>query len=153
MCISTSITPSSLIRDMKRQNGIDKTTQLPRSRIKFFVTPSSMGRQGSNLPLRGKTKFFTAFALLSIVAFSATSMDQRTMAQQRQDVNWEQLCIQYGELVGIHTPCSELAHGTFLTPHGKTALACLFGGGTLLLLGVDPTTVAMIGKAARGACP
>lgn len=138
---------------MKRQNGIDKTTQLPRSRINFFVTPSSMARQRSNLPLRRKTKFFTAFALLSIVAFSDTSMDQRTMAQQRQDVNWEQLCTQYGGLVGIHTPCSELAHGTYLTQQGKTALACLFGGRTLLLMGADPATVAAIGKVALEVCP
>jgi hypothetical protein len=138
---------------MKRQNGIDKVTQLHRSRVKLFVTPSNVARQRSNVPGCKKTKFFTAFALLSIVTFSATSMDQRTLAQQRQDANWEQLCIQYGGLVGIHIPCNELAHGSFLTERSKTALVCLFGGGTLLLLGVDPATVAARGKGAREVCP
>lgn len=84
---------------------------------------------------------------------SATSLDQKVQAQRQNEVNWEQICIQYGGLVGIHTPCNELAHGSFLTERGKTALVCLFGGGTLLLLGADPTTVAMIGKAVRGARP
>jgi hypothetical protein len=31
-------------------------------------------------------------------------------------------------------------------------LACVFSGGTLLLLEADPTTVAMIAKAAREVC-
>jgi hypothetical protein len=95
-------------------------------------------------------------AILIVGMLSAESIDQqivKAQQQQRNEVDWEQLCIQYGRLVGIHTPCSELAHGTFLTEKVKTSLVCLFGGGTLLLLGIDPTTVAMIGKAAPGACP
>jgi hypothetical protein len=107
---------------------------------------------GSNLfeIVRGKA----LPAILIVGMLSAASIGQQTVkAQQRQDVDWEQLCIQYGGLIGIHTPCSELAHGPFLTERGKPSIVFLFGGGTLLLLGADPTIVAMIGKAMRGACP
>ena len=92
---------------------------------------------GSNLfeIVRGKA----LPAILIVGMLSAASIGQQTVREQRrQNVNWEQQCIQYGGLV--HTPCNEL-------------VACLFGGGTLLLLGADPTIVAMIGKAMRGACP
>lgn len=93
-------------------------------------------------------------AIFFVVTLSTVAIDQQTViAQQQNEVNWEQLCISYGGLVGIHTPCSELAHGPSLTERGKTVLACLFGGGTLMLLGVDPTTVTVIGKAAREVCP
>jgi hypothetical protein len=100
-----------------------------------------------------ETWIFIMSTVLAFGTISATSLDLKVQAQRQSVVNWEQLCIQYGGLVGIHTPCSELAHGPFLTEQGKGALACLFGGGTLLLLGVDPTTVAIIGKAAREVCP
>jgi hypothetical protein len=90
---------------------------------------------------------------IAIMVAIATIGQQTVRAQQQNEVNWEQLCISYGVLVGIHTPCSELAHGSILTQKGKSALGCLFGGGTLILLGVDPTTVSMIGKAAREVCP
>jgi hypothetical protein len=93
-------------------------------------------------------------AILIVGMLSAASIVQQTVkAQQRQDVDWDQLCIQYGGLINIHTPCSELAHGPSLTERGKPSIVCLFGGGTLHLLGADPTIVAMISKAVRGACP
>jgi hypothetical protein len=70
-------------------------------------------------------------AILIFGMLSAASIGQQTVKAQRQqnEVDWKQLCIQYGGLVGIHTPCNELAHGSFLTERGKTSLVCLFGGG------------------------
>jgi uncharacterized membrane protein YkvI len=99
-----------------------------------------------------KSRIFITSAILIVATFSAASIDQKVQAQEQQDVNWEQLCVQYGILVGIHTPCSELAHGTVLTEKGKTALTCLLGGGILSLV-VDPATLAAIAKAGQGVCP
>jgi hypothetical protein len=62
------------------------------------------------------------------------------------------VCSQYGGLVGIHTPCNELAHGTYLTEQGKTALVCLLGGGIIALL--NPNLFATIAPYAQIAgCP
>jgi hypothetical protein len=93
-------------------------------------------------------------AILIVGILSAASIRQQTVkAHQRQDVLWELLCIQYGGLINIHTPCSELAHGPSLTERGKPSIVRLFGGGMMYLLGADPSIVAMISKAVRGVCP
>jgi hypothetical protein len=69
-------------------------------------------------------------------------------------VNWEDLCNKYGSLVGIHTPCNQLAHGTQLTQLGRTGLACLFSGGLGILAGViNAGNFAEIKAASQAACP
>ena len=55
---------------------------------------------------------------------------------QSGGIDWENLCNQYGHLVGIKDPCYEYANGTQLTEKGKTALVCLLGGGITLLAGL-----------------
>jgi hypothetical protein len=68
-------------------------------------------------------------------------------------INWENLCNQYGHLVGIKDPCNEYASGTQLTEKGRTALVCLLGGGITLLAGVDPATKAQIIALGQQYCP
>jgi hypothetical protein len=120
--------------------------------LNFFVPKSTSFRQRLNVSLYSRTKIFVMSAVLIVAAFLATSVDQKIQAQEQRDVNWQQLCTQYGVLVGIHTPCSELAHGTVLTDKGRTGLMCLLGGGILSLV-VDPVTLAAIAKAGQGFCP
>jgi hypothetical protein len=68
-------------------------------------------------------------------------------------INWENLCNQYGHLVGIRDPCDEYANGTQLTEKGRTALVCLLGGGVTLLAGLDPATKAQIIALGQQYCP
>jgi hypothetical protein len=68
-------------------------------------------------------------------------------------INWENLCNQYGHLVGIRDPCEEYADGTRLSEKGRTALLCLLGGGVTLLAGLDPATKAQIIALGRQYCP
>jgi hypothetical protein len=71
-----------------------------------------------------------------------------------RNINWEQLCLEYGGLLGIHTPCDQLAHGTQLTQQGRTALACLFTGGVGVLTGViNIGNLRTIEAAASTICP
>jgi hypothetical protein len=73
---------------------------------------------------------------------------------QTGGINWENLCNQYGNLVGIKEPCSEYADGTQLTEKGRTALVCLLGGGGISILpGLDPATKAAIIELGRQNCP
>lgn len=72
---------------------------------------------------------------------------------QSGDINWENLCYQYGHLVGIKEPCYEYANGTQLTEKGKTALVCLLGGGLTLLATLDPATKAEILALGNQYCP
>jgi hypothetical protein len=122
------------------------STKISNGRLNHEIKPQNIIRKTGPISV--------VAAVLIVVTLSTASIGQELVgAQQPNEVNWEELCVSYRGLVGIHTPCSELAHGTILTAKGKTALGCLFGGGTLLLLGADPTTVAMISKAAREVCP
>jgi hypothetical protein len=72
---------------------------------------------------------------------------------QSGGIDWENLCNQYGHLVGIKDPCYEYANGTQLTEKGKTALVCLLGGGITLLAGLDPATKAEIIALGQQYCP
>jgi hypothetical protein len=45
----------------------------------------------------------------------------------QSSTNWEDLCNNYRSLVSIHTPCSDLAHGTQLTQQCKTGLKTVVG--------------------------
>jgi len=78
---------------------------------------------------------------------------QPSQPRQSGGINWEQLCDQYGGLVGVKSPCNELADGTRLTQKGETALACLLGGGVTLLSGLDPATKSAIFAAGEQYCP
>jgi hypothetical protein len=68
-------------------------------------------------------------------------------------INWENLCNQYGNLVGIKESCSEYADGTQLTEKGETALVCLLGGAVTLLVTLDPATKAEILALGNQYCP
>jgi hypothetical protein len=72
---------------------------------------------------------------------------------QSGGINWENLCNQYGHLVGIKDPCYEYASGTQLPEKGKTALVCLLGGGITLLASLDPATKAEIIALGQQYCP
>jgi hypothetical protein len=72
---------------------------------------------------------------------------------QSGGINWENLCNQYGHLVGIKDPCYEYASGTQLPEKGKTALVCLLVGGITLLASLDPATKAEIIALGQQYCP
>jgi hypothetical protein len=85
---------------------------------------------------------------------SQSSSSDNSGQQQQRSINWEDLCNNYGSLVGVHTPCGDLAHGTQLTQEGKTALVCLFGGALGILSGViNAETIAEIKAISQNVCP
>jgi hypothetical protein len=84
---------------------------------------------------------------------STTSPAHTSEPTQTSAINWEDLCNQYGGLVGITSPCSEFAQGTVLTQRGQTVLVCLFGGALTFLSSLDPATKAAIFEAGKTYCP
>lgn len=98
--------------------------------------------------IRKTTPVYISALSTALILFGS---HQSALGQQQSQTNWEQLCISYGGLVGIHTPCDQLAHGTELTQHGKIAIYCLMGGGMLTLLGVDQLTLKALANTVR--CP
>jgi hypothetical protein len=73
--------------------------------------------------------------------------------RQSGGINWEDLCYQYGGLIGIKDPYYEYANGTELTEKGRTALVCLLGGAVTLFATLDPATKAEILALGRQYCP
>jgi hypothetical protein len=86
-----------------------------------------------------------------------TGTDTSGSTAGTSQINWEGLCNQYHDMLGLKAPCSTYAQGTQLTPAGQQALLCLGGGAVTTLASLVNPSNSLLAKgiqlAGQKVCP